>query len=841
MSAGPLARRAAIVRLLGVALPTGKSIRAWLAFACVLLLASGCRSAAVRAAAVPASAEDALERALDRAFLVQAGAQADGPEIAALLAEVEGAAPDWWALARARQDEQRRAAGALTAYAHALAAWSARPDDARAAYLCARIEGAGGRALFEHAAELDAASFWPWHGLAQLALGRGARAEAQRLERRALARARCDYERLLAYDTLARALDPQRHDRDARDLFEEVAQELGDALPAQRARGEMLRARTQLQATDPGARDLAWRDARDLLLGERLSARDQAELFGAAAQSAVGDAERVNQLRAIHARWPATLRRAVEVQPDARGEATPLEHRRASFARGSPVAPLAAYLDALPARVRATCLDGAAALDAARRYEASRTSAAGGTAAASGDAATGGDAARALSQSLLRLGWHAEALAFAQSLAPSQPLLAAALELRARSALALESDVVTAYSVLDPGPASEAAGPRGPEVSIARVLRLVDGAARAWWPGLDQERAVPDVLGSPRRGFGALGELVHPGPWYDAGDERAGRGSAGTAVDGLARLAASVGRFALLGRMLVVGTDGCWMARVGAQRERGEQFGTRWSGTTVFCDGAAFGIRPARTGAEIAGLAVHEGYWVDLGALRDWALRIDREIERARAQSGRALVLPPRGAHRESRRALGSKSGAGTRADPGAVRAPWLGESRRVRAAWAADQQRAASQTSTLEHLLEAVSRHEEAHLCDRARLWPPWRQPRRALEFLVAAGFTPGGVQRQLELRAELSALCIVDDPRFVLASLLELAEQGDDGRTAHAHAYDELARALVAELESALARPDGRPAAVDPALEPQWQLHRLAPEELRALALSLARRNGL
>jgi hypothetical protein len=114
-------------------------------------------------------------------------------------------------------------------------------------------------------------------------------------------------------------------------------------------------------------------------------------------------------------------------------------------------------------------------------------------------------------------------------------------------------------------------------------------------------------------------------------------------------------------------------------------------------------------------------------------------------------------------------------------------------------------------------------------------------LGFLLAAGFTPGGVQRQIELRAELAALCVVDDPRFVLASILELAEQGSDGSTAHAHAYDELARALLAELERALAKPETRPVAVDPALEPQWQLHRLAPEELRALARALALRTGL
>lgn len=809
---------AALVTLLAVTAPTRKTIRGALALVFALCLACGCRAVVPRAPAVPAAAEDALERALDRAFLAQAGAVADTGETALLLGEAEAVAPDWWALARARQDEERREAGALSTYTHALEAWSAAAHDARAAYLCGRIEGAAGRALFEYAAQLDVANFWPWHGLAQLALTRGERADARRLERRALERARSDYERLLAYDTLLRALDPERRDRDARAVLAEAADALCDALPVQRARLEMLRARTSLEAADPSLRERAWRLSRDLLLGEQLALRDRAELFAAVARMTSIDPVRVHQLRAIHARWPAPLRRSVELGSEPR---EPRGARAQHFARGRPVAALAAYLDALPERVRATCLDGAAALEAAQRFEAAA------------EVPARADAARALSQALLRLGWHAEALEFARALAPADVATALALEQRALAALALDRDVTDAFALLESRGGGESDEPRGPAVPITRVLHEIDGAARAWWPGLEQDRAVPDVLASPRCSFGALGELVHPGPWFDPRDERAGRGTAGTAVDGLARLAASVGRFALLGRALVVGTDGCWMARIGAQRERGEQFGTRWAGTTVFCDGGSFRIRPSRAGAEIAGLAVHEGYWLDIGALRDWAERIEREAALARAQVGREPALPARGARDAARRLLGAR-GDGTRA-------PWLGESRRVRAAWAADRARASQPRATLEELLDAVSRHEEAHLCDRTRLWPPWRHPGRALEFLAASGFTPIGIQQQLELRAELSALCLVDDPRFVLAAMLELAEQGDDGRTEHAHAYDALARELVAELERALERPEGGPASIDPTREAQWQLHRLAPEELRALARAVAARHGL
>ncbi|MBM3977623.1 MAG: hypothetical protein FJ299_11615, partial [Planctomycetes bacterium] len=586
-------------------------------------MAGACRAPLARQPSVPIEAEAAFEQALDRAFLVRSGALAADEHGSALLAVAERLAPDWWAVARARQDELRRSDGALAAYTLALERRTADESNAQAAYLLARLEGAGGAALFERSRVLAPRDFWPWHGLAQLALGRDDRAEAHRLERRALERARSGYERVLAYETLLQCADALREPASVDELRNAAERDLSDALPLQRARLRARCASVFLAHPDPARREQAWSQARDLLLGETLSARDQIGLFAQWLRLFGGDEGRLVQLRAIHARWPATLRHSAEL-PDEAGSAEPQE-RAAAFARLEPSRALSTYLDALPSRVREACLDGQLALDRALRFEAA------------GEPDARDEAARQLSVALLRLGWHAESQAFARALVraaesagePTRAAGAQKLLHRAESALALERDVLDAFDahaagrpfVLSRHAASDKALPRS--ALIADVLARLDRVTQAWWPGLLVDAAQPSMQESPMLDFSPLGVLVHPGPWYGEADERAGRGTQGGEVPGLARLAAALGRFALLGRALTVGSDGCWMTKVAARREAGEQFGTRWSGTTVFCDGARFPIGPARAGAEIAGLAVHDGYWIDLASLRAWAARID--------------------------------------------------------------------------------------------------------------------------------------------------------------------------------------------------------------------------
>jgi hypothetical protein len=101
----------------------------------------------------------------------------------------------------------------------------------------------------------------------------------------------------------------------------------------------------------------------------------------------------------------------------------------------------------------------------------------------------------------------------------------------------------------------------------------------------------------------------------------------------------------------------------------------------------------------------------------------------------------------------------------------------------------------------------------------------------------------RRLEYRAQLVALCVADEPRIPLAQVLDGAEAAadGDGATAHAEAYAELCRDLVAALDERLAQGAPELAALDPGRTLVHQLHRLAPEAVRALALEVARGAGM
>jgi len=157
-----------------------------------------------------------------------------------------------------------------------------------------------------------------------------------------------------------------------------------------------------------------------------------------------------------------------------------------------------------------------------------------------------------------------------------------------------------------------------------------------------------------------------------------------------------------------------------------------------------------------------------------------------------------------------------------------------------ADRERAdGGEAVTLDDLIEVVAVHEEGHLCDRTRFLPLTRDPLGMFALAAGEGFSPLGIERRLEYRAELVALACVSDPRLVLVELLEAAEVDTRIETVHAHAYREILADLLAEWNRTLrATPDPR-VRLDHYL--LHQVHLLGPEELRALALPLARREGL
>jgi hypothetical protein len=255
--------------------------------------------------------------------------------------------------------------------------------------------------------------------------------------------------------------------------------------------------------------------------------------------------------------------------------------------------------------------------------------------------------------------------------------------------------------------------------------------------------------------------------------------------------------------------------------------------------------RAGRQGADISGAALHEGYWVDIDALRrerePW-IAAERQflgdsgrerLDRALATRGLALSTP-----REKipqRRA--------ERCDIGML----LGEADRMRLAVLRD--RAAHATAedrnrglvSLDELLEETTIHEEGHLCDRTRFLPLSQHLGRALMLFVSCGFSPSGVARRLEFRAQLIAVCEARDPRIPLVPVLRATEGADTGITPHAAAYRELLAGLIRELDNQLVRDPAAWPEIDPDFVLGHQLHRLPPESLRKLARALARREGL
>jgi hypothetical protein len=262
--------------------------------------------------------------------------------------------------------------------------------------------------------------------------------------------------------------------------------------------------------------------------------------------------------------------------------------------------------------------------------------------------------------------------------------------------------------------------------------------------------------------------------------------------------------------------------------------------------------RYGRQGASIAGAAVHEGFWLDFDALRAdrdrWAA-LEREFTAPDARVRLERALATRGLALES----AESDARARRRERRAVDMP-LGESDRVRLAVLRDRlaqgrrllppdaegPQADAGLVPLDELVQLTSLHEEAHLCDRTRFLPLTRHLGAAFGLLLDAGFSPAGVARLLEYRAELTALCVAPEPRIVLASILSVAESGG-GVTPHPAGYRDLLGDLVALLDRELADHPERWPQLDPDRLLVHQLHRIEPSQVRELGRLLARRKGL
>jgi hypothetical protein len=378
----------------------------------------------------------------------------------------------------------------------------------------------------------------------------------------------------------------------------------------------------------------------------------------------------------------------------------------------------------------------------------------------------------------------------------------------------------------------------------------------------DPERVSRELVDSPRMSYGPIGELVHPGPSFSKLDEKDHVGRDGQPVPGLARELDKIGRFGLFGEVAGGGgPDGTLLPRIYVQEKHGTHLGVPWSGTVVWCESAELKSRAGRRGAHISAAALHEGYWVDVDAVRGeralWsALR--REFSGADSRERIARVLAVRG--------LELEAGDDERRSRERTRSGFLlGEAQRVRLALLvergstagahADRSNGASTASTansassnaplgdvgLDELVAVTSTHEEGHLCDRTRFLPFGKHLGPAFLFLLDCGFSPKKVTEMLEYRAQLTCLCDAPDPRVPLAQVLDAAEQGPSGITPHGSGYTLLLSDLLDVFDEELAHDPKEFPQIDPGFTLAHQLHSLSASEVRDLALKLAHKKRL
>ena len=798
------------------------------------------------AAALLAEGRAALRAASPRDLAAREAARAAAEAARAL-------APGWIAPRRLLDDLAREELRGPEALAAHLAALEEDPRDAASLYLAGRLEGAQGleRHRRAHAADPDLA--WPLHALGWHRLLAGDPRAAAAYAARALERARDPWERAMFAQGLARALLVAERADEAAELLREELERPGLG-GADRVELEAWLARAELAGEEPAALERGHQRALRLIAEELVTAEELRALADALQLAGAlrlrGDV--VLELEAALSARAGPGREALlaelsfdrgarhlalelwRARPDATQtpDAADPRLRAARLAAGEVRAALDEWVAGLPSVVLAG--DGLPREPALRRVVA---------AARAGD---GAPELVELGEALLAAGWFLEARGLSSHLALHDVDAALSLSGRAAGGMSLLSDLRDLVGRVDSGRPFAPGLPRGPgeggEPARARRIDDLDDLLAAVELVLERPRpGVPplEIGPSPRLSYGPFATIVHPGPVFSAGDESAGRGTEGTPVGGVAGAFAALGRFALFGEALGGGgPDATILRRLAVEQRSGEHLGVPFAGTVVWCAGADVASRPARRGARIVGAALHEGYWVDVDGTREdharWRLleaRLRAGELPADVLQGRGPRVPPDGARDGARRELGAGLGEGDR-----VRLAVLHERLLARG----DAPDEGGPLVTLDELLHVTALHEEGHLTERTRFLPLSRHLLAALGLLFRAGFSPEGMARRLELRAQLVALCAAPDPRLVLAECLDGLE-GGNGVTSHAGAYREIVERLVRQLDRELDRDLARHPSIDPDHRLVPQLHHLAPEALRSLALRLAQDEGL
>jgi tetratricopeptide (TPR) repeat protein len=828
---------------------------AWLTL-WITLFGVACRSMLERPFASPVSEEAsaALEEA--RAWARTPGAQARERARAAL-ERARRAAPDWVAPRRMADIFAVDDLLGIEALAEHRAALARNPGDAVEQYLAGRLEGLRGVERFEAAARLDPGLAWAHHGLGWAATARRQYSVALQHSQRALSLARDGWERTYFTSTLARyyslADEPRRAIQvlaarlespdlaavDAVELGVQAATlELGLVFQPEYASGwrRALALLRECDLTDAEVEDLV-RRMRVLRTSEATAL--ELSLALAARPGRARDRERA---RILLDQRPSALALGLLNRAAREGGEAPRAGptlRAARFAAGQFRVAVDEWLADLPSVVRDEAgapRDPRLAAVVERAHACERE--------------PGPDSLEGLGEALLSAGWFREARSVAAVLAADDLDRALLLEDRAAAGQQLVLEWQRVVDAVDRGRrGTRIAWDRGSEIEpIEKLDQLLEAlapplaSARSILGSLgDEARLAEELRESPRLSYGGLATVVHPGPWFSGSDERAGLGEAGDPVPGIARYMDELGRFAVFGQLSGAGApDGTILSRVHVDSISGAHLGVKFSGTVAWCEGADVASRAGRLGAEISGAALHEGYWIDIDTVRreraPWERAAREFVDEAgslrarRALQARGLELITPRERPEQRRY--------ERRDASIL----LGAADRVRLAVLLDRAaRDGEARVSLDEFIELTALHEEGHLCDRERFLPIQKNPLGALRLLAESGFTPAGVAQRLEYRAQLVALCVAEDPRVPLVSVLGAADGSGPSLTPHASAYRDLLVDLLAELDRAVEFEGERWKGLDPDRVLVHQLHRLTPEELRELALRTARRNGL
>ncbi|MBK7876530.1 MAG: hypothetical protein IPJ77_12405 [Planctomycetes bacterium] len=856
-------------RILGLA---GLLLAAFTGLAC-----PSCRTEFARASApVPDTARAAYERGME---LLDARAAEARARAEAELATAARLAPDWVAPRRALDEVARAELRGVAVLVEHRAALARRPDDPLELYLCGRLEGRAGGLRFEAAVRADPSFAWGWHGLSFAAQQSGHRSDAIAHARRAVALAREPAERAFFVANLARLLAANgTHDAAAELLVDELAR--GD-LGARDRRGlSLLAVALGLETNDLTLRSGAYERGLELLRDEALSEDEVAELGGRLRGSRFDDSDGERLVLALSTRSsPARDRLRGELLLDA--GPTPLALALIERGRAeSGLEPTGPIIRAARfwARQYGTAVERwlaglpSVVLDERRLPREPRLLAVVERTRAL-DSPTADPLARSraladLGDALVVAGWFREARAVAAELAEHD--LAAALALDARGLAGHEAiqglvRVVTWSGVRPFFPSRAGRRPRSPAwerlfgpAEAPRELVDLESLLSAFAPPLERARAflvaassngdtpepapAPNVkdalLASPRLSFAPVGEVVHPGPRFSAADERSGLGRRGEPVGGLAGELARLGRFALFGELAGAGgPDGTMLPCLYAEERSGEHLGVRWSGTIAWCEAAELKSRAGRAGAHISAAALHEGYWLDVDAVRAertlWneltrTFDVPGGVERVEAVLAvRGLELAPERDADDDERARERRSGAAL-----------LGEAQRVRLALLRERAAPGAVLGAVEldELVRVTAVHEEGHLCDRTRFLPIWKHLGAALAFALECGFSPQRIQEELEHRAQLTCLAEAPDPRFPLAQVLDAAEGGGSGLTPHAAGYARLLDDLLFALDQRSASDPARWSTIDRGRTLAHQLHHLGAEDVRVLARDVA-----